>query len=122
MVAFQAVDPGSTPGRRTRNFVLVIANNSRPIPQDEQTDILFSHLPDWKESKFCSSLNSKSTHIPGGLVVRIPRFHRGGRGSIPRLGSHFDHQVLSLSGREFRTKVCDLSFRLEYEICPLGSD
>ena len=28
-------------------------------------------------------------HIPSGLVVRIPRSHRGGRGSIPRLGNHF---------------------------------
>ena len=28
--------------------------------------------------------------IPSGLVVRIPRSHRGGRGSIPRLGKiHF---------------------------------
>ena len=25
-------------------------------------------------------------HVPGSLVVRIPRSHRGGRGSIPRLG------------------------------------
>ena len=29
------------------------------------------------------------TCLPGGLVVRIPRFHRGGRGSIPRLGNTF---------------------------------
>ena len=52
-----------------------------------------------------SSLNPQSTHIPGGLVVRIPRFHRGGRGSIPRLGSNFDHQVESQESRyglEFR--------------------
>jgi hypothetical protein len=26
-------------------------------------------------------------HFPSGLVVRIPRSHRGGRGSIPRLGN-----------------------------------
>ena len=25
-------------------------------------------------------------HVPCGLVVRIPRSHRGGRGSIPRMG------------------------------------
>ena len=27
--------------------------------------------------------------IPCGLVVRIRRFHRRGRGSIPRMGEHF---------------------------------
>ena len=27
--------------------------------------------------------------VPGSLVVRIPRSHRGGRGSIPRLGNIF---------------------------------
>ena len=30
-------------------------------------------------------------HVPGSLVVRIPRSHRGGRGSIPRLGSFLDY-------------------------------
>ena len=30
-----------------------------------------------------------SQAIPGGLVVRIRRFHRRGRGSIPRLGVYF---------------------------------
>ena len=36
--------------------------------------------------------------IPGGLVVRIRRSHRRGRGSIPRLGRHFSHWLpLSLS-------------------------
>ena len=29
------------------------------------------------------------TSLPGGLVVRIRRSHRRGRGSIPRLGSTF---------------------------------
>ena len=29
------------------------------------------------------------TSLPGGLVVRIRRSHRRGRGSIPRLGSNF---------------------------------
>ena len=27
--------------------------------------------------------------VPCGLVVRIRRFHRRGRGSIPRMGEHF---------------------------------
>ena len=27
--------------------------------------------------------------LPDGLVVRIPRFHRGGPGSIPGQGTHF---------------------------------
>ena len=30
-----------------------------------------------------------SSAIPCGLVVRIRRFHRRGRGSIPRMGEHF---------------------------------
>ena len=30
-----------------------------------------------------------SPTIPCGLVVRIRRFHRRGRGSIPRMGEHF---------------------------------
>ena len=30
-----------------------------------------------------------SSKFPGSLVVRIPRSHRGGRGSIPRLGKLF---------------------------------
>ena len=30
-----------------------------------------------------------SVKIPGGLVVRIRRSHRRGRGSIPRLGTYF---------------------------------
>ena len=30
-----------------------------------------------------------SPAIPCGLVVRIRRFHRRGRGSIPRMGEHF---------------------------------
>ena len=30
-----------------------------------------------------------SNQVPGSLVVRIPRSHRGGRGSIPRLGNIF---------------------------------
>lgn len=34
-------------------------------------------------------LKSQVNQIPNGLVVRIPRSHRGGRGSIPRLGMFF---------------------------------
>ena len=33
--------------------------------------------------------NTFGCNIPSGLVVRIPRSHRGGRGSIPRLGKCF---------------------------------
>ena len=32
---------------------------------------------------------SEISAFPGGLVVRIWRSHRHGRGSIPRLGIHF---------------------------------
>ena len=33
--------------------------------------------------------NTTQSTVPSGLVVRIPRSHRGGRGSIPRLGMCF---------------------------------
>ena len=33
--------------------------------------------------------------VPGGLMVRIRRFHRRGRGSIPRLGNAFLYQLIS---------------------------
>ena len=36
MVAFQAVDPGSTPGRRTRIFLLAIKTHNIHILQDIQ--------------------------------------------------------------------------------------
>ena len=36
-----------------------------------------------------ASLQYHTSDFPGGLVVRIPRSHRGGRGSIPRLGRFF---------------------------------
>ena len=32
------------------------------------------------------TVNLLTLHLPGGLVVRIRRSHRRGRGSIPRLG------------------------------------
>ena len=38
MVAFQAVDPGSTPGRRTRNFVMVITVTNNNTHTTRQTD------------------------------------------------------------------------------------
>ena len=34
-------------------------------------------------------ISPPNSHVPSGLVVRIPRSHRGGRGSIPRLGKSF---------------------------------
>ena len=36
-----------------------------------------------------SILEASLPDIPGGLVVRIRRSHRRGRGSIPRLGRTF---------------------------------
>ncbi len=33
--------------------------------------------------------SSKRSNVPDGLVVRIRRSHRRGRGSIPRLGGNF---------------------------------
>ena len=32
-------------------------------------------------------------HVPSGLVVRISRSHRDGRGSIPRLGRFFSYPL-----------------------------
>ena len=45
--------------------------------------------------------------FPGSLVVRIPRSHRGGRGSIPRLGRLlFPFLVeLVLATRKIKTQV-----------------
>ena len=62
IAAFQAVDPGSIPGRRN-----------------------FSQI--WKGScvKFFCSLE----HVPRGLTARISGFHPGGPGSTPGVGSHF---------------------------------
>ena len=46
-------------------------------------------------------IHYKDRRLPGSLVVRIPRSHRGGRGSIPRLGiifccclKHFEAKVV----------------------------
>ena len=62
IAAFQAVDPGSIPGRRN-----------------------FSQI--WKGScvKFFCSLE----HVPRGLTARISGFHPGGPGSTPGVGSPF---------------------------------
>ena len=51
--------------------------------------------------------------IPCGLVVRIRRFHRRGRGSIPRMGVHFFSLLLdailrnpgSRNGQTFRISL-----------------
>ena len=70
------------------------------------------HIPILKNGVIYGISITLQTCLPGGLVVRIPRFHRGGRGSIPRLGSNFDEIVQShesLSGREFRPQVAELS-------------
>ena len=42
----------------------------------------------WLESSSLTEITPLQTAIPGGLVVRIRRSHRRGRGSIPRLGRH----------------------------------
>ena len=48
-----------------------------------QTEANLGHL------KNTCIINPALSDIPGGLVVRIRRSHRRGRGSIPRLGSMF---------------------------------
>ena len=42
-----------------------------------------------------SSVKTKYLAVPVGLVVRIWRFHRHGRGSIPRLGEDFHENKIS---------------------------
>ena len=52
-----------------------------------------SSYPFWKPPNLSNLLKTVLSHrvtmFPGSLVVRIPRSHRGGRGSIPRLGRLF---------------------------------
>ena len=45
-----------------------------------------------------------SSAVPGGLVVRIRRSHRRGRGSIPRLGSMFFFHLTTFSTLHFEEK------------------
>ena len=45
--------------------------------------------------------NFQISTFPGGLVVRIRRSHRRGRGSIPRLGTHFQ-----LMTNKFENAIC----------------
>ena len=62
IAAFQAVDPGSIPGRR--NFFQI-----------------------WKGS--CVNLFWAVEEFPRGLTARISGFHPGGPGSTPGVGRHF---------------------------------
>ena len=53
-----------------------------------------------------ANLTSACIAIPCGLVVRIRRSHRRGRGSIPRMGAQFFFFFFSFShkhGRLFNT-------------------
>ena len=53
-----------------------------------------------------SRLFSGTGKIPGGLVVRISRSHRDGRGSIPRLGkSYFEKKSQGEISVTFRTHI-----------------
>ena len=70
------------------------------FPERERAD------KSWKKVLFHSS-------VPCGLVVRIRRFHRRGRGSIPRMGVHFFSLLLdailrnpgSRNGQTFRNSL-----------------
>ena len=66
------------------------------------TQLLLLVCPHSADNRFSKSMSKRlsqvstliycSKHVndfPSGLVVRIPRSHRGGRGSIPRLGIQF---------------------------------
>ena len=54
--------------------------------------------------------------VPGGLVVRIRRSHRRGRGSIPRLGSYVLHnwhqRAAGVWEGEFGPKSCRWQYRI----------
>ena len=52
---------------------------------------------DWSCNGIRSASETFCCHLPGGLVVRIRRFHRRGRGSIPRLGIIFLSEPKSIN-------------------------
>ena len=62
-----------------------------------QSNVHTEYLPEYCYSFIMiSDIDNEQDHnvlyiirFPGSLVVRIPRSHRGGRGSIPRLGRNF---------------------------------
>ena len=49
------------------------------------------------------------SNIPRGLVARIPRFHRGGPGSIPGVGTLFTFFSLHTANLNWLTQlgICD---------------
>ena len=51
--------------------------------------------------------------FPGSLVVRIPRSHRGGRGSIPRLGRFFFLQYIE----NFQGILIAMDEMIKYFLC-----
>ena len=48
--------------------------------------------------------------LPGGLVVRIRRSHRRGRGSIPRLGITFNDKIVKLALCQYTLFKMNLGF------------
>ena len=61
-------------------------------------------------------LNTKSCqfstgHIPCGLVARIRRFHRRGRGSIPRKGANFWNKVWK-QNEQFIPSMWDIKYKI----------
>ena len=50
--------------------------------------------------------DENQTAIPDGLVVRIRRSHRRGRGSIPRLGESFAYLLKVFKCLAFKLVVC----------------
>ena len=106
IAAFQAVDPGSIPGRR--NFFLSLPSQDTWHRFSPRTDV-------WESSKFswCSGYHICLTHrrspvrsraktaVPRGLTARISGFHPGGPGSTPGVGIPFScpHTTSMNAGR-----------------------
>ena len=66
IAAFQAVDPGSIPGRR--NFFSIYNQMCKGS---------------------CVKFMNPGVNVPRGLTARISGFHPGGPGSTPGVGRHF---------------------------------
>ena len=66
----------------------LVTENTDNVPStNKKRNCRHNSAPRVNLSYCCFSLTL--TTLPGGLVVRIRRSHRRGRGSIPRLGKSF---------------------------------
>ena len=57
---------------------------------DNYSAYLYMHML----ARYNTCIYPPVSYLPSGLVVRISRSHRDGRGSIPRLGNSFFPNIL----------------------------